>query len=512
MALNCTFALKLYASYRKKLLSKLDPATSQQKTLLKLVNQCQDTQFGKDHQFANINSVNDYQKAVPLRKFEDFWSEYWEKPFPIHKNITYPEQINFFAVSSGTTTGKTKYMPQTKALENSNTKAGLDLLVHHYHNYPNSQLLAGKSFFLGGSTVFEELAPNIYSGDLSGVVAKNMAWFIKPFFFPPKELALLSNWEEKIDRFARESLKEDIRLISGVPSWMLIFFNKLFELRPDANRLIQNIYPNLEVIVHGGVNFTPYLKQFQKLIEGSNIQFREVYPASEGFIAIADRGFGDGMLLNLNNDIFYEFVPLSELESNNPTRHWLGNVEKNINYAIILTNPAGMWSYILGDTVKFVDTDTPRILITGRTSYSLSAFGEHLIDEEIQGAVSVAANDINFSVSDYSVGAVYPKSSDDLGGHRYIIEFSEGIPSKAEQERYVQILDRALSEKNEDYEAHRAKGFGLKAPQLTAVSPGFFSNWMKSRGKLGGQNKVPRIIQDQDLFKNLTDFADKSLK
>ena len=171
-----------------------------------------------------------------------------------------------------------------------------------------------------------------------------------------------------------------------------------------------------------------------------------------------------------------------------------------------------MWSYILGDTVKFVDTDTPRILITGRTSYSLSAFGEHLIDEEIQGAVSVAANDINFSVSDYSVGAVYPKSSDDLGGHRYIIEFSEGIPSKAEQERYVQILDRALSEKNEDYEAHRAKGFGLKAPQLTAVSPGFFSNWMKSRGKLGGQNKVPRIIQDQDLFKNLTDFADKSLK
>ncbi len=504
--MDFTNGLRLYAKLRNAKF-KTSPQKLQELQLSRLVQIAKDTKFGQEHSFSEIKSVADYQKNVPLRKYEDFWRDYWKESFPIIENITWPGIIPYFAVTSGTTSGTTKYIPLTKEMEKSNTKAGLDLLVYHLNNYHESKLLSGKSFFLGGSTELVKQADGVFSGDLSGMVAKNMAWFVKPFYFPPEELALISNWEEKIDTFAKESLKQKLKLISGVPSWMLIFFQKLFDLRPAANNLIQNLFPDLEVLVHGGVNFSPYEKQFRKLISGSKIQFREVYPASEGFIAIADRGSGEGLKLNLDHNIFFEFVPLTELSSPNPTRHWVGNIEPDINYAIVLSSCSGMWSYIIGDTVKFIDTKTPRLLVTGRTSYTLSAFGEHLIEEEIQDAISTASNDINKSVTDFSVAPLYPQTTAELGGHIYIIEFKEGDLSIPEIERFAKVLDRRLSERNEDYEAHRAKGYGLNSPKIKVVPPGSFSGWMKSRGKLGGQNKVPRIINDQELLSSLLGYT-----
>ncbi len=506
--LNATPFLKLYGQLRN---SAFNPdngyAAGQEQQLLSLVQLAAGTRFGKDHKFINVSSVADYQRLVPLRTYEQFWQEYWQPSFPVLKECTWPGTIPYFAVSSGTSSGATKYIPFTKAMQRSNTKAGIDLLVHHLRNKPQSRIFAGKSFMLGGSTELVEQAPGLFSGDLSGIAVKTMPWWARQRYFPDQKLALLKNWEEKIAILAEKSLKDDIRMISGVPSWMLIFFDKIFEMRPEAERLIKNVFPRLEMLVHGGVSFAPYQKQFAELLTGSSAELREVYPASEGFIASGDRTYGEGLRLNLDNGIFYEFVPVEDLSSPEPRRHWIKTVEKDVNYAIVLTTCAGLWSYVLGDTVRFVDTKTPRILITGRTSYYLSAFGEHLIAEEIDDAVSSAARNLELSVNDYSVGALFPEKAGDLGGHVYYVEFTQPPCNAQTIEKFGALVDQQLCKRNEDYEAHRAKGFGLNAPKIRAVLPGTFRDWMTKRGKLGGQNKVPRIINNQDLLEDLKSFA-----
>ncbi len=505
--LNLTPLLRLYATFRNSQLLAQDPTNVQAQTLRSLLHKARLTQFGKDYSFHNISTVDEYQSRVPLRTYEDFWEQYWKGPFPNLRDVTWPGLIPYFPVSSGTSSGTTKYIPYTNEMKNSNTKAGMDLLVHHVSNKPQSRIMGGKNFMLGGSTDFVKEAPGVWSGDLSGISVKELPWWIRPRYFPPQDLALISDWEEKIDVLGTEALKADIRMISGVPSWLLIFFDKLADaLGHDTPRACE-LFPNLELLVHGGVNFAPYFEQFQELLEGSHAELREVYPASEGFIASADRGSGEGLRMVLDHGIFYEFVPVDELSSPNPTRHWIKTVEKDVNYAIVLTTCAGIWSYILGDTVRFIDTETPRLLITGRTSYMLSAFGEHVIAEEVEYAVSNAAHEIGETVSDYSVGALFPQNPGDLGGHLYVVEFTDGEISREKMQTFLNRIDQDLCKRNEDYEAHRAEGFGLKAPQAISVPQGTFAAWMKKRGKLGGQNKVPRIISRTELFDDLKEFV-----
>ena len=505
--INATPLLRKIAKRRLGRLSRQKPAKRQEYVLSAMLGNAAGTLFGKEYDFSSIKSVSEYQSRVPLRTYEDFWSEYWEKPFPIHENITWPGKIKYFPVTSGTTTGATKFIPTTKDMLRAYERAGLDLLIHHYNKNPDTQIWGGKTFVLGGSTELVEQAPGILSGDISGIMNELLPWWAKPFYFPPKKLALISNWDEKIEKMSKAALKEDIRAIGGVPSWLLLLFDHLIKTVPEANGDIKKIFPNLELIIHGGINFAPYRKEFSKLFENSNVDFREVYPASEGFIAVADRGYGDGLRLLLDHGIFFEFVPLDELNSDNPTRHWVKTAEKDVNYAVVLTSCAGVWSYILGDTVRFVDLDTPRILITGRTSYSLSCVGEHLIAEEIEECVSAVADQMNLNISDYSVGATYPASSSDLAGHVYIIEFNNGAVSDQKATDFISQVDQKLIVRNEDYEAHRRDDFGLKIPKIEIAKPGTFAAWMKSRGKLGGQNKVPRIINDDELLNNLRDFA-----
>ncbi len=503
---DATPLLRLYARYRLGVLSRQDPASTQTRTLLQLTTRAANTRFGKAHNFHSIRSVADYQRAVPLRTYEDFWKEYFQGDFPRLIDNTWPGQISYFCVSSGTTSGKTKYIPYTKEMERSNTKAGLDLLSHHVGARPQSKIFAGKSFILGGSTDLVEEAPGIFSGDLSGIAVKTLPWWARLRYFPPQKLALLKNWEEKVDILARTSLQENIHMISGVPSWLLIFAEKLKSIQPESQGQFAKAYPDLEMLVHGGVNFAPYHAQFEKLLAGGKAELREVYPASEGFIAVADRNYNEGLRLIMDHGIFFEFVPLEELGQAQPTRHWAGNIQTDVNYAIVLSTCAGLWSYIIGDTVRFVDVETPRLLVTGRTSYYLSAFGEHLLPEEIEDAVSLAAAAINKTVNDYSVGPLYPSHPGELGGHLYIVEFAEADTNEADVTAFAAKLDARLSERNEDYEAHRAKGFGLNPPQITIVPKGTFSAWMKSRGKLGGQHKVPRVIMDRELFSSLRNF------
>jgi hypothetical protein len=501
-----TTFLWTYSQWRIWQLGMQRPAAVQQAELLRLVHRARSTRFGRDHDFAAISSVADFQQRVPLRRYEDFWTEYWKAGFPQLENCTWPGTIPYFAVTSGTTTGVTKYIPCSRDMVRANARAAQDILVHHLVNHPASRMLSGKTFMLGGSTDLHEEAPGIFSGDLSGIEVNEVPWWARPYIFPPRELALLADWDEKIDRVARLSLDEDIRAISGTTSWLLIFLDRLAELRPDVEQRIVNYYPQLELLVHGGIDFKPYAKRFSELLEGSRAELREVYPASEGFIAIADRGQGEGMRLILDNGIFYEFVPTEELSSPEPTRHWLGNVETGIDYAVVLSTCAGAWGYILGDTVRFVETDPPRILVTGRTSYVLSAFGEHLIAEEIEEAVAVAADAIAATIVDYCVAPMFPEKAGARGGHHYVAEFAGGQPSAKHIKAFRNALDERLRELNADYREHRAQDFGLRPPDVEAVPPGTFAAWMKSRGQLGGQHKVPRIINDADLFSSLRDF------
>ena len=507
--LDATPLLKLYANCRLRRLTMQSPEAAQERELLALVARARDTSFGRDHGFDDISDVAGFQARVPLRHYEDFWETYWRANFPTLTDSTWPGTVPYFAVTSGTTTGATKYIPCTAGMMASNRKASFDLLSHHIHNRPESRILAGRSFMLGGSTDLVQRAPGIYSGDLSGIAVRDMPWWVRPRYFPPRSLALLEDWEEKVELLARRSLEANIRSISGTPSWLLILFDRIAALRPGIGPELVNFFPDLELLVHGGVNFMPYRKRFDALLAGGHAELREVYPASEGFLGVADLGYGDGLRLMLDSGIFMEFIPVDELETPNPTRHWIGNAECGVNYAIAVSTCAGLWSYFIGDTVEFVDLDPPRVLITGRTAYMLSAFGEHLIDAEIEEAVTAAADGIDETVTDYSVGAVFPERESELGGHLYFVEFGGGVPEAGLMARFTDELDRTLCETNEDYAAHRAGGYGMKPPEVRAVTPGTFAAWMKSHGKLGGQNKVPRVINDTDLFDGLRNFAER---
>jgi hypothetical protein len=505
--LDATPLLRLHARRRARFLEAADPVGVQRAQLQRLLTTARDTLFGREHGFSSIAGPTEFQQRVKLRRYEDFWADYWQAAFPVLREITWPRTIPYFAVTSGTTTGKTKYIPVSRDMLASNRRAALDLLTFHVLNRPRSRIFAGKNFMLGGSTALTPEAPGIHSGDLSGIAANEVPWWARPRFFPPPDLALIADWETKIAALAKASLATDIRAIGGTPSWLLIFFDKLAELRPGGERHLAAFYPDLELLIHGGVNFAPYHRRFEALLEGSHAELREVYPASEGFIAVADRGPDEGLRLILDHGLFYEFVPVTELGGAQPVRHWLATIETGIDYAVVVSSCAGLWAYILGDTVRFVDRSPPRLLITGRTSYTLSAFGEHLIGEEVERAVAVAAQAIGADVADYSVGPLHPEKPGELGGHLYIVEFAEGIPAAQPLRRFAEILDTELQSINDDYRAHRSGGFGLTSPRIEAMPPGFFAAWMKARGRLGGQNKVPRIIADPALFEKLRAFA-----
>jgi GH3 auxin-responsive promoter len=452
--------LRVYARRRRAALARLDDVAAQRRELTRLLDLAAQTKFGRDHNFSRLKDVADYQAAVPLRRYDDFWRDYWKPAFPVVENISWPGRVPYFAVTSGTTSGSSKYIPVTSAMNRSNTRAGLDMFAHHVSHRPRSKVFGGKSFMLGGSTDLVRESEGVYSGDLSGIAIKRLPWWARQFAFPPIELALITDWEEKVRRLAELSIKTDIRVITGTPSWLLILFDRL---QANAGRAAsaRELYPNLDLLVHGGVNFRPYRARFEEFLDGG-AELREVYPASEGFIALQDETPDMGLRLLTDNGLFFEFVPVEELDSARPTRHWLATAETGVNYAIVLSTCAGCWSYVIGDTVRFVSLAPPRLLITGRTSYSMSAFGEHLIGEEIEDAVADAAVKSGYSVTDFSVGALYPAGPGELGGHLFIVEFQQ-YPGGS-LDAFAAAIDAHLQARNDDYRAHRADGYGPSSP------------------------------------------------
>ena len=505
--IDATPLLRLYARRRLRALTGQRPAAVQEAMLLRLVRRAEGTRFGRDHGFARILCVRDFQERVPLRRYEDFWAEYWRDAFPVLTDVSWPGTIPAFAATSGTTTGATKHIPVSRPMLRANTRAAFDLLAHHVAARPDSRVMGGRNFMLGGSTDLTELAPGVHAGDLSGIMARAIPPWVRRRTFPPPDLALIADWERKVDLLAHRSLEAEVRTIGGTTSWLLLFFDRLAELFPSRPPSLAGFYPGLDLVVHGGVAFEPYRARFEHWLAGSRAELREVYPASEGFLALADRGPGDGLRLLLDNGLFFEFVPLEELSAAEPRRFWAATVETGVNYAVVLSSCAGVWAYVLGDTVRFVGLDPPRVLVTGRTSYTLSAFGEHLIGEEIDRAVTDAAAAIGADVADYSVGPVFPDAPGARGGHVYVVEFAAGIPEPAALAAFARAVDARLSALNADYDAHRAGGFGMDAPRVEPAPPGTFAAWMRARGKLGGQNKVPRILNDRGLLASLRDAA-----
>ncbi len=482
-AVNASFAA--WSRRRVGHLAAADPAEIQRRTLLRLVRAAESTRFGRDHGFSRIKTIEDFRRSVPLRTYENLWCEYLRDAYPSFADLSWTGRTPYLALTSGTTQGATKYIPVSREMLASNFKASRTMLAYHYASRPRSRLFQGKIFFLGGSTDLESVAPGVLQGDLSGIVAREVPAISRPYTFPPLELALETDWDRKLTRLAERSAREPITLVGGVPSWLLVLFERLKQVTGKAT--MAEVWPGLEVVVHGGVKFDPYKKAFAEALPGVALQ--DAYTCSEGFIGFGDPAEPSLLRPLFDHGLFLEFVPADELDSDRPTRHGLGDFELGVNYAVVVSTCAGLWAHVIGDTVRFESRDPILMTFTGRTKYTLSAFGEHLISEEVEAAIAEAAEDSGAIVGDWHVGPVFEGP---LGHHLFLVEFLRQ-PAELDPDRFRTRLDDSLKRRNADYQAHRAEGVGLPLPTLLTVQGGGMAAWMRSKGKLGGQHKMPRM-------------------
>ena len=494
--------LGMYARRRTAALDRADVPKVQRQTLLSLLEKARGTRFGRDHGFDRITSVEEYQAAVPVRTYEDFWRDYWQTAFPCLEGTTWPDFIPYYALSSGTTTGTTKFIPISKEMLASNRKAAYTTMALFRHAVPDAQILRGKFFFLGGNTELRREANGSRSGDLSAIAAIEVSKVIRPYSFPPHELSSIADWNVKVRKLAEGAARLPITALSGVPAWMQVLFHHLKEV--TGKERVADIWPTLRLLVHGGTKFDPFRESFREEL-GARVQFVEVYPCSEGFVATEDPRY-DFLRVVPDHGIFFEFVPMDEFENgrlktDRPVRHTLATVEIGRQYAVVVTTCAGLWSYQLGDTVAFERKDPPLIRFTGRTKYYLSAFGEHLISEEVTKAIAEAARETGAAAAEYHVGPVFSADPKIPGHHRYLIEFHQ--PPR-DLGQFTKQLDAALRRLNEDYDAHRQGDLSMLRPQVLVVKPEAFMRWMVAHGRKLPQGKVPEMDNTGEQTKSIT--------
>lgn len=460
----------------------------------KLIEQAKQTEFGKKYDFKSISSFEDYKNRVPVQSYEELFP-YIERLMRGEQNLLWPSEITWFARSSGTTNARSKFIPVSpETLEDCHFKGGKDLISIYVNNYPESKMFTGKGLAIGGSHQINEFNPNenSYYGDVSAVIMKNLPLWAQFIRTPSLEVALMDKWEEKIEKMASITAEENVTSLSGVPTWTILLLQRIMEIKGTTN--ILDIWPNLEVFFHGAVAFTPYEELFKKLIPSAQMRYMETYNASEGFFGIQDRTDSDELLLMLDYGIFYEFIPFEELDKENPTVLSLDQVKVGQNYAIIISTNAGLWRYNIGDTVKFTSTDPYRIKISGRTKHFINAFGEELIIENAETAITKACKETNSVIDNFTAAPIYFDEGK-RGGHEWVIEFRQKPDNL---ETFIKILDERLREVNSDYDAKRYKDMALLPPIIHSVDEGTFYRWMEKRGKLGGQNKVPRLSNNRD--------------
>ncbi len=472
------------------------PVDVQEELLLRLVQFSKSTEFGKEKDFVHIKNYNDFIQRIPIQQYESI-EPLIERCRKGEQNLFWPTKIKWFAKSSGTTNAKSKFIPVSdEALEYCHLKAGKDMLCLYINNNENAELFNGKGLRLGGSSAIYE-DNDSYFGDLSAIIIENMPFWADFSSAPKQETALMSEWETKMEAIIDETIHENITSLVGVPSWMLVLLNRVLEKTGKDN--ILEVWPNLEVYFHGGVNFNPYREQYKKLIPKKDFLYYETYNASEGFFAIQDRNHSNELLLMLDYGIFYEFIPMDEYDGENSVAIPLSKVKKNVNYAVVITTNSGLWRYLIGDTVKFTNLNPYRIKITGRTKHHINVFGEELIIENAEEALKLACKKTKAEITDYTVGPIFMNDREQ-GGHEWIIEFNKTPKSL---EYFTELLDNALKSLNSDYEAKRYNNMTLKMPTIHQAREGLFYDWLKKRGKLGGQHKVPRLSNKRDFVEEL---------
>lgn len=471
------------------------PYDTQFEILTNLLYQAKDTFYGKKYQFSSIGNYEDFKNRVPLVHYEDF-EPYIERARKGEKDVTWTGKIKWFAKSSGTTNAKSKFIPiSDESLEDCHYKAGKDLLSMYINNHENSQVLNLKNVRLGGSSEIYEGFDTKY-GDLSAILIDNLPFWAELFNVPDKKVSLMTEWETKLQAIINQVKNEDVASLTGVPSWMLVLLQQI--QKQENLSFLDHRWKNVEVFFHGGINFSPYRKQYETLFE-KNINFYEIYNASEGFFAFQDVPNSDEMLLLLDYGIFFEFIPMEEFSSSNPKVLPLSGVELNKNYALVITTNGGLWRYIIGDTVKFTSLTPHRIKITGRTKHYINAFGEELMIENAETALKIACEQTEAIIKEYTAAPVF-LTSNQKGRHQWLIEFVQ-LPTDIQ--KFTTILDEELKKINSDYEAKRYKNMTLELPEITLAKQDLFFKWMKNRGKLGGQNKVPRLANNRDYIDDL---------
>lgn len=479
------------------------PIESQNQIFDELISAAKRTEFGRKYKFSAIRSYQDFADQVPIHDYEQM-KPYIEKTMRGSQNVVWPTDIEWFSKSSGTTGSRSKYIPVSQeSLEECHFKGGKDMLSLYVNNYPESKLFTGKGLTIGGSLANNPLngESDIQVGDISAVITHNLPMWVQFARTPSLEIALMSEWESKIERTAQEVMDENVTSISGVPTWTIVLLQRIMELKGASN--ILEVWPNLEVFFHGAVAFGPYRSLFREMIPSERMRYMETYNASEGFFGIQDQKDSDELLLMLDYGIFYEFIPMEEWENEKPKVFQLSEVEVGKNYAILISTNGGLWRYKIGDTVKFTNTDPYRFKISGRTKHFINAFGEEVIVENAEKAVQIAAEATDALITNFTAAPVYFGDSKSKGAHEWIIEFKK-MPS--DWEKFSQILDDKLREINSDYDAKRYKDLALTAPKIHFVEVGLFEKWLRSKGKLGGQNKVPRLSNTREYLEDVLKF------
>lgn len=475
------------------------PVDVQTEWLKQLTDSAKNTEWGKAHNFSNIENLNQFKKNVPLQDYESL------KPFidrmrKGEQNILWHSEIKWFAKSSGTTGDKSKFIPvSAESLDNCHYNGGRDMIAIHCSLNPETQLFTGKNLALAGSIVTDHFnGYETQNGDLSAIVINNLPRWAEFFRSPDMDIALMDKWDEKLDKIAEATAKENMVSLAGVPSWMMLIMKKVLER--TGKKSIAEVWPNLEVYFHGGVNFNPYREQFKSIFNNSNLNYLELYNATEGFFGIQDQRNSEELLLMLDYGIFYEFIPLTEVDKVNQNTLSLDEVTLDTNYELVISTNAGLWRYKLGDTIKFTSLHPFRFKITGRTKHYINAFGEELIVDNADKAITIACEKTGAQLKEYTVAPVYMKDNEN-GAHEWLIEF-EKQPNNLLY--FTEILDNALKSINSDYEAKRYQNLALKLPIVKIVPEGIFYKWLESKNKLGGQHKVPRLSNDRKYVEEIS--------
>lgn len=479
---------------------KENPIEVQKGTLFSLLKKAADTEIGKNNDFSSILSIQQFQERMRVQDYEEV-RPYVERLREGEKDLLWPGEIKWFAKSSGTTSTKSKFIPVTKhSLEDCHFRGGRDVIAIYNNLVPDNGLFSGKSLTLGGSHQINNFSNDSYYGDLSAILIENMPFWTHFIRTPSQSIALMDEWEEKITKITEATINENVTSLAGVPSWFLVLIRHI--LAKTGKQSLTEVWPNLELFIHGGINFTPYREQYKALITKPDMHYMETYNASEGFFAIQDDLTQPGMLLMLDYGIYYEFMPMDQLGAEHPRLLSLEEVALNTDYAMVITTNGGLWRYMIGDTIRFVSNRPFRIIISGRIKMFINAFGEEVVIDNAERAMHEACQQTGAHIREYSGAPLY-MDANTKGAHQWVIEF-EKMPS--DMQTFVNVFDQTLQSVNSDYEAKRYKNMTLDLPQMVIARDNLFFDWLKTYKKVGGQNKVPRLQNNREIIEQLLEM------